>query len=116
MILLALLIILILFISFNNENFELLGTNDDIFNIKNETINNEVPCYLNEDETNIGYQTILTTNDNTDVQTCDFGDAIDKSCDHLEFTCKTDKCTEEKVVPLLNINGDFKCRKIPYIF
>jgi hypothetical protein len=116
MILLTLLIILILFISFNNEHFELLGTDDDIFQIKNETINKDVPCYLNGDDVIVGYETILTTNDNKNVQSCDFGDAIDKSCDHLVFTCKTDNCIDEKVVPLLNINGDYRCRKIPYKF
>jgi hypothetical protein len=116
MILLTLLIILMLFISFNNENFELLGTDDDIFQLLNETINKDVPCYVNGDTTNVGYETILTTLDKKNVQTCDFGDAKDKSCDHLDFKCSTDTCTEEKVIPLLNVNGDYKCRKIPYIF
>lgn len=116
MILLILLIILILFISFNNEKFEILGIDDDIFQIKNESINKDVPCYINGDNTNVGYETILTTNDNKNIQTCDFGDAKDKSCDHLEFTCNTNSCTTEKVIPLLNVNGDYKCRKLPYIF
>lgn len=116
MILLTLLIILMLFISFNNEKFELLGTDDDIFQVKKETINKDVPCYVNGDDTNVGYETILSTHDNKNVQTCDFGDAKDKSCDHLDFTCKADNCTEEKVIPLLNVNGEYKCRKIPYIF
>ncbi len=114
MILLILIIILILFITYNCENFELLGNDDDIFQIKKEIINKDVPCYINSDTTNIGYETILTTNEDKNIQTCDFGDAKDKSCDHLEFTCKTDTCNEI-IKPVLNINGDYKCRKLPYI-
>ena len=96
-----------------NENFELLGTNNDIFQIKNEVINTDVKCYINNDETNIGHETIITTNDGQSIKTCDFGEAIDNSCDHLVFNCKTDTCNEV-IKPILNINGDYRCRKIPY--
>ena len=122
MILLTLLIILILFISFNNEKFELLGTNNDIWHIIKEDINQDVPCYLNNDTNITGYQTILTTRDNNSgnnktVETCDFGIADDaNSCDKLEFNCLNSNCTEEKVIPLLNINGEYRCRKVPYIY
>ena len=111
----TLILILIIFISFSNyENFELVGDNDDIFQIKKETINKDVPCYVNNDNTNTGYETIITTNEDKNIQTCDFGEAIDKSCDHIEFTCKNDTCNET-IKSVLNINGDYRCRKFPYI-
>ena len=115
-ILVTLILILILFISYNSENFELLGTNDDIFQIKKESINDDVSCYINNDSDNInvGREIILTTNEDRNVQTCDFGEAIDKSCDHIQFTCKNDTCNEI-IKPVLNINGDYRCRKFPYI-
>ena len=116
MILVILITILILFITCNNEHFELLGNDDDIFQIKKETINTTVPCYINGNinSTNIGYETTLTTNEDKNIKTCDFGDAQDRSCDHIEFTCKTETCNEI-IKPVLNINGDYRCRKLPYI-
>lgn len=114
MILLILLIMLILIISFNNENFELLGTKDDIFKIKDEKINLGNPCILNGDENIIGDEVIIIDDNGRTVQTCDFGKAINDSCDHLQFNCDNDRCTEEKVMPLLTINNEVRCRKQPY--
>ena len=71
--------------------------------------------FINNDSEKIGYETILTTNDNKNVQTCDFGETIDKSCDHIQCKCKNDTCNET-IKPVLNINGDYRCRKFPCIF
>lgn len=118
MILLVLIIILILFISFNNEKFTLVANNDDIFITDKETINTEVPCYVNGDTNITGYETIITAKDKSYIQTCDFGNAKqennDYTCDHLNIGCYSSDCTKERVVPLLNINGEYKCRKVPY--
>ena len=116
MILLILLILLILIISFNNENFELLGTGDDIFKIKEEKINIGEECFINEDKSIIGNKVTIIDDNNRTIETCDFGEAINGSCDHLEFNCLTNNCTEEKVMPLLTIDSQFRCRKQPYTY
>lgn len=108
------LILVLFFIIYKTEGFELIGENSDIFQIKDETINTEVPCYINNDSDNIGNETILTTNENKNIQTCDFGEAINKSCDHIQFTCKNDRC-DQTIKSVLNINGEYRCRKFPYL-
>ena len=114
MLILIILIILLFFvISYSSEKFTLTGNDDDIFNIVNETEIPDVSCTVNDDPNLKGTKIILTTNDNTTYETCDFGIADNKQC-NIDFTCQNENCYDN-VKPILTINSEYRCRKVPYI-
>lgn len=113
MIIVFLVILLFIVMYFNSENFTLTGNDDDIFNIINETTIPEVTCTVNDDPNLKGTKIILTTNDNTTYETCDFGIADNKQC-NIDFTCQNDSCYDT-IKPVLTINTEYRCRKVPYI-
>ncbi len=108
------LFVLLFFVIFtSSEKFTLNGNDDDIFNIVNETEIPDSSCTVNDDPNLKGKKIILTTNDNTTYETCDFGLADNKQC-NIDFTCQNENCYDN-IKPILTINSDYRCRKIPYV-
>ena len=112
-ILFVLFVLLFFVISTSSEKFTLNGNDDDIFNIVNETEIPDSSCTVNDDPNLKGKKIILTTNDNTTYETCDFGVADNKQC-NIDFTCQNENCYDN-IKPILTINSDYRCRKIPYV-
>ena len=106
-------LLLFIMLVYTSEKFTLTATDEDIFNIVNETEIPDMTCTVNNDPNLKGKKIILTTNDNTTYETCDFGIADNKQC-NIEFTCQNENCYEN-IKPVLTINSDYRCRKIPYI-
>jgi hypothetical protein len=111
-IIIILIVLLIILLYSTSENFILTANDDDIFTITNETEIPDVSCTVNDDPNLKGKKIILTTNDNTTYETCDFGVADNKNC-NIDFNCQNDTCNET-IKPVLTINSEYRCRKVPY--